>query len=43
MSSDLVAATEKYQVYISGLAAWNPSSADEPYIEQTANVAVTAG
>ena len=42
VSSDLVAATEKYQVYISGLAAWNPSSADEPYIEQTANVAVTA-
>jgi hypothetical protein len=41
VASDLVAATEKYQVYISGLAAWNPSSADEPYIEQTANVAVT--
>jgi Ricin-type beta-trefoil lectin domain len=41
VASDLVASTEKYQVYISGLAAWNPSSADEPYIEQTANVAMT--
>ena len=41
VASDLVAATEKYQAYISGLAAWNPSSIDEPYIEQTANVAVT--
>jgi hypothetical protein len=41
VASDLVAATEKYQAYISGLAAWNPSSIDEPYIEQTANVAMT--
>jgi Cellulose binding domain/Putative Ig domain len=41
VSSDLVADTEKYQVYISGLAAWNPSSVDEPYIEQVSNVAAT--
>jgi hypothetical protein len=41
VASDLTAATEKYQAYISGLAAWNPSSIDEPYIEQTANVAMT--
>ena len=41
VAADLVAATEKYQAYISGLAAWNPSSIDEPYIEQTANVAMT--
>jgi ricin-type beta-trefoil lectin protein/glycosyl hydrolase family 95 len=41
VASDLVASTEKYQIYISGLAAWNPSSPDEPYIEQTANVAMT--
>jgi hypothetical protein len=41
VTSDLTAATEKYQAYISGLAAWNPSSIDEPYIEQTANVAMT--
>ena len=41
VASDLVAATEKYQAYISGLAAWNPSSIDQPYIEQTANVAMT--
>ena len=41
VASDMTAATEKYQVYISGLAAWNPSSADEPYIEQAANVAMT--
>ena len=39
VSSDLVANTEKYQTYISGLAAFNPSSSDEPYIEQQANVA----
>jgi hypothetical protein len=37
VQSDLVANVEKYQVYISGLAAWNPGSADEPYIEQAAN------
>jgi hypothetical protein len=41
VASDLTASTESYQVYISGLAAWNPSSADEPYIEQPANVAAT--
>jgi len=38
VSSDLVANTEKYQTYISGLAAYD-SSPDEPYIEQQANVA----
>jgi len=41
VESDLVASAEKYQIYISGLAAWNPSSPDEPYIEQTSNVATT--
>ena len=33
VSSDLVANTEKYQTYISGLAAYD-STPDEPYIEQ---------
>ena len=33
--SDLIAATEKYQLYPSGMAAWNPSSQNEPYIEQS--------
>jgi len=41
VSSDLVADTETYQVYPSGLAAWNPGSLDEPYIEQVSNVAAT--
>jgi hypothetical protein len=39
VQSDLVAETEKYQVYISGLSAWRPSAPDEPYIEQSSNVA----
>jgi hypothetical protein len=38
VSPDLVANTEKYQTYISGLAAYD-STPDEPYIEQQANVA----
>ena len=38
VSSDLVANTEKYQTYISGLAAYD-STPDEPYIEQQSNVA----
>ena len=38
VSSDLVANTEKYQTYISGLAAYD-STPDEPYDEQQANVA----
>jgi hypothetical protein len=38
VSSDLVANTEKYQAYISGLAEFD-STPDEPYIEQAANVA----
>jgi hypothetical protein len=33
--SDLIASTEKYQVYPSGMAAWNPGWQDEPYIEQS--------
>jgi hypothetical protein len=41
VASTLVAGTEKYQVYISGLAAWNPGSLDEPYIEHDSNVAAT--
>jgi hypothetical protein len=41
IASDLTASTEKYQLYISGLAAWNPSSPDEPYIEHASNVATT--
>ena len=39
VSADLVNNTEKYQTYISGLAAFNPGSSDEPYIEQASNVA----
>ena len=39
VSTDLVNNTEKYQTYISGLAAFNPGSSDEPYIEQASNVA----
>jgi hypothetical protein len=38
VSSDLVANTEKYQTYISGLAAYD-STPDEPYIEQSSTVA----
>ncbi len=41
VANDLVAATKSYQVYISGLAAWNPGSVDEPYIEQDSNLAAT--
>src|SRR6185437_17075251 len=41
VSSDLIAETEKYQYYIDGLAAFNPSSTDEPYIEQSSTVATT--
>ncbi|MDX6339949.1 MAG: trimeric autotransporter adhesin, partial [Trebonia sp.] len=41
VSADLVSNTEKYQTYISGLAAFNPGSSDEPYIEQASNVATT--
>ncbi len=39
VSTDLVNNTEKYQTYISGLAAFNPGSSDEPYIEQQSTVA----
>ncbi|ACU71651.1 Ricin B lectin [Catenulispora acidiphila DSM 44928] len=41
VANDLVASTKSYQVYPSGLAAWNPGSVDEPYIEQISNVAAT--
>jgi len=41
VANDLAASTKSYQVYPSGLAAWNPSSVDEPYIEQISNVAAT--
>jgi hypothetical protein len=39
VESDLVANVEKYQAYPSGLSAWNPSSADEPYLEESSTVA----
>ncbi|NUQ98993.1 MAG: hypothetical protein HOY79_21370 [Streptomyces sp.] len=41
VANDLVASTTAYQVYPSGLAAWNPGSQDEPYIEHVSNVAAT--
>jgi hypothetical protein len=41
VANDLVNSTKSYQVYVSGLAAWNPSTVDEPYIEQISNVAAT--
>ncbi|WP_228559122.1 cellulose binding domain-containing protein [Catenulispora pinisilvae] len=43
VGSDLVASTKQYQVYISGLGAWNPGTLDEPYIEHDSNVAATVG
>jgi hypothetical protein len=43
VASDLVASTKQYQVYISGLAAWNPGTLDEPYVEHDSNVAATVG
>ena len=40
VSSDLVASTEGYQAYISGLSQLSGSTpVDEPYLEQSANVA----
>jgi hypothetical protein len=41
VATDLVNSTKSYQVYPSGLAAWNPGSLDEPYIEHVSNVAAT--
>ena len=41
VANDLVNSTKTYQVYPSGLAAWNPSSIDEPYIEHASNLAAT--
>jgi hypothetical protein len=41
VASTLVASTRTYQRYISGLAAWNPASLDEPYVEHDSNVAAT--
>ncbi|MBW8806470.1 MAG: cellulose binding domain-containing protein [Catenulisporales bacterium] len=43
VAGDLVASTKSYQVYISGLAAWNPGTLDEPYVEHVSNVAATIG
>ncbi len=40
VSPDLVANTEEYQTFISGLAEYD-TTPDEPYIEQQANVATT--
>ena len=41
VSADLVALTEKYQTHINGLGdLWGKRPGNEPYIEQTANVAV---
>jgi hypothetical protein len=40
VESDLVANTERYQAYISGLSSFSGGSpGDEPYIEQSSNVA----
>lgn len=39
VASDLTAITEKYQKYVDGMADWG--TGDEPYIEQSANVALT--
>jgi hypothetical protein len=39
VQDDLISSTETYQLYPSGMAAWNPSSKDEPYIEQSGVVA----
>ncbi|WP_426504515.1 cellulose binding domain-containing protein [Dactylosporangium sp. McL0621] len=41
VASTLTNSTKTYQVYPSGLAAWNPGSLDEPYIEHVSNVATT--
>ncbi|WP_211268690.1 glycosyl hydrolase family 95 catalytic domain-containing protein [Actinoplanes subtropicus] len=41
VAADLVNSTKSYQVYPSGLAAWNPGTQDEPYIEQVSDVAAT--
>jgi len=41
VANDLTNSTKTYQVYPSGLAAWNPGTLDEPYIEHVSNVAAT--
>jgi hypothetical protein len=38
VESDLVASTEKYQAYVSGMGSWLGGTGDEPYIEQAAGV-----
>lgn len=38
VAADLTAITEKYQTYVDGMADWG--TGDEPYIEQSANVAL---
>ena len=35
VQSDLIASTEKYQAYPSGMGAWQGGVGDEPYIEQS--------
>lgn len=39
VESDLVASTQKYQAYVSGMGSWQGGAGDEPYIEQPAGVA----
>jgi hypothetical protein len=39
VESDLIASTEKYQAYVSGMGSWQGGTGDEPYIEQPAGVA----
>jgi hypothetical protein len=41
VATDLINSTKTFQAYPSGLAAWNPNSLDEPYIEHISNVAAT--
>jgi hypothetical protein len=41
VESDLVTSTQTYQQYPSGLAVWETYQQNEPYIEQSSNVAAT--
>jgi len=41
VANTLVNSTKSFQVYPSGLAAWNPGTLDEPYIEHISNVSTT--
>lgn len=40
VASDLITLTEKYQAYPDGLGSWQGGTGSEPYIEQSANVAL---